>query len=306
MEELSKSEIIREIQLVNYKSLKKLDEICKKYDIKYWIAYGTLLGAVRHKGFIPWDDDLDLGMLREDYEKLCNVPKEEWGEDCLFCDGYSSDIRHDKAFGRVYQKNTRIQSYDDVNNWRNPMDGSAWYTSFMCDVFIFDMVKDNSQWDRLYSKLKFYKILKLQPKLKRGNPKEFFTSLVKLLIYRVSRVIYKNPFLTLMTSFEKDISQLAKGDKIATYYTSDPNIYDFEDIFPLKTIQFEDMMVPVPNNYDKLLKDMYGNYMEYPPENERYHINFIFADLGNGKKYIIDPVSCSLGWQDNQQANKNC
>ena len=77
---LSKQEIIRTIQLETLNNLKELDRICKKYNIQYLLVYGSLLGAVRHKGFIPWDDDLDIGMMREEYEKLCSIPAEEWDE----------------------------------------------------------------------------------------------------------------------------------------------------------------------------------------------------------------------------------
>ena len=66
MKELS----LREIQLVEFEVLKKLKELCEKLNLRYYLFYGTLLGAVRHQGFIPWDDDIDIGMFHEDYEKF--------------------------------------------------------------------------------------------------------------------------------------------------------------------------------------------------------------------------------------------
>ena len=64
---------LRDIQLANLALLKELDYVCKQNGLKYWLDFGTLLGAVRHKGFIPWDDDIDTGMLREDYEKVIDA-----------------------------------------------------------------------------------------------------------------------------------------------------------------------------------------------------------------------------------------
>ena len=67
---------VRDVQLVLLEMLKDIDALCKKHNIRYWLTGGSRLGAVRHKGFIPWDDDADIGMLREDYEKFQRVVHE--------------------------------------------------------------------------------------------------------------------------------------------------------------------------------------------------------------------------------------
>ena len=72
--------VLRQAQLVMLRMLKIIDYICRKHDISYWMCSGTLLGAVRHKGFIPWDDDLDICMIREDYERFVCNPKRTSGD----------------------------------------------------------------------------------------------------------------------------------------------------------------------------------------------------------------------------------
>ena len=77
------------MQLLELDMLEELDRVCRKYDIKYCITYGTLLGAVRHKGFIPWDDDSDIAMLREEYEKFRKVAHEMDPSICYFQDHFN-------------------------------------------------------------------------------------------------------------------------------------------------------------------------------------------------------------------------
>lgn len=79
----------RTMQLLELDMLEELDRVCRKYDIKYCITYGTLLGAVRHKGFIPWDDDSDIAMLREEYEKFRKVAHEMDPSICYFQDHFN-------------------------------------------------------------------------------------------------------------------------------------------------------------------------------------------------------------------------
>lgn len=71
--------------------------------------------------------------------------------------------------------------------------------------------------------------------------------------------------------------------------------YKENDMFPLVIKSFGKIKVPVPKNYEVMLKDMYGDYMQLPPSEERYHINFIYADLGDGERFVIDPIHGSLG-----------
>jgi len=297
---LNKKELIREVQLMNIKNLKKLDEVCKKYNIQYWVAYGTLIGTIRHRGFIPWDDDIDVEMLREDYEKLCKVPVEEWGDEFLFCSAYSEDERQDKVFGRIFQKNTKIQSYKDVENWRSRKTGNVWYSSIMLDIFIVDRIPDDDKvWKKTYEEalklIEQYKPLKLKWVAKDHEPKEMLKEVVKDVRYLSQKGKSRAPWLRLTDRYMKLIEDMPKGKRYGLMCTVDPYKYTYEDIFPLKMMQYEDMMVPVPANYQKMLTDMYGDFLAFPPEEDRYHIQFIYIDFGDGREYVIDPVKGSLG-----------
>lgn len=297
-------ELIREVQQMNYGALKTLDRICKKYDIKYWIAYGSLIGTIRHKGFIPWDDDVDVCMMREDYEKLCQVPKEEWGDKCLFLSGYDDDRRHDKMFGRVFQKNTIVQSRDDVARWRNPETGKAFACSMMLDVYIFEHVPDDEkERQKIYNKV-FYGYCRKYKLVKYEYVKEASSLMGKFKVFlqraygKWMRLIFKRPWVRFVKKFDKLAKNCQQGKRIGTFSVGDPYTYNYDDVFPLIEMPFEDMMVPVPRCYDQMLTDMYGDYMAYPPEDQRYHLDLVYLDMGDGRKFVFEPMKGSLGEQN--------
>ena len=295
-------EIIRTIQLSGLESLHKFDHICKKYNIQYFAIYGTLLGAVRHQGYIPWDDDLDLGIFREDYEKLEKIPAEEWGEELELVSPVSAETKHDKFFPRVYLKNSKIQSYQDVRDWKDPKTNESWYTSLMIDLYIYDHIPDDDekvhQIREMFKKYKNrYKILKLKANLKFKFDKRSIKNFGRWIYGNAGRLIFKDPWKRLYNKAVNIVKTSSPGERISTYYSVlDQTCFEKEDIFPLQEVDFEDMKIRIPRNYSKFLEIAYGKtYMQFPPENERYHINFIYADLGNGTVFNVDPISGSLG-----------
>ena len=302
--EITKQQIIRTIQLETLENLRVLDRVCKKYDIQYFLVYGSLLGAVRHKGFIPWDDDLDIGLMREDYEKLCKVPAEEWGEDAELVQGTSDERFHDKIFGRIYRKKSLIQSARDINEWKEPKTGEAFYTKLMCDLYVYDHAPDD---DSEYEKRKA-KLRKLAARYKRtkfnsrsdGSLVSSLKALVKNTYGAFMRLTSQTPWRQLAEQYNQLAKETADTKRICNYPV-DSTLHPKEVYFPLQMIPFEDMMVPVPHDYDSVLKKEYGNYMEFPAEEDRYHIQFIYADLGNGTVFNIDPIPGSLGEKANRK-----
>ena len=306
------AEILRRIQMADMEILHAFDKVCKNNGIRYFAVCGTLLGAVRHGGFIPWDDDLDFGILREDFEKLKNLPKETWGDRLEFVTAADDDVRHDKLFPRVYLKGSKIQSYDDVENWIDPSTGKAWYTSLPLDLFIFDEIPDD---DAEYRKLlhygrrlrKNYKGSKLEANYKNASGIRRLKRLYRYWNGRLSRRIWKKPWKRLDDRLTAAIEKSDKGSQVGCYYSwfgsyGGYDTYKIPNLFPIGTMPFEDMMIPVPNNIHEILAKDYGDdYMQPPSAENRFHVNFIYADLANGTVLNIDSIPGSLGAEQSRK-----
>ena len=97
---------VEELQKIELEILKYIDKVCKENNLTYFLAYGTLIGAIRHKGFIPWDDDVDIQMPRDDYNKLCDILKEENGRYKLL--DHKEGLGYIYPFAKVIDSNTRL------------------------------------------------------------------------------------------------------------------------------------------------------------------------------------------------------
>lgn len=252
--------MLRKAQMREVEILVEVDKICRKHNIKYWINYGTLLGAVRHKGFIPWDDDLDISMLSDDYKKFLEVaPKElpEW----LFLQNKTTDPSYIRSICKVRDLNSFfVEQYDDF---------SAPYKKGIF-IDIFEMIE--------YPKLSKKTLRFLTKWLCKTD--QFF----KIRQY----ITFKNivagitfPFIKLFLTIFWKCAYIRKSNDIAcwpTLNTSGSRI-DKNHIFPLSEIEFEGMNFMAPNNPDACLKSFYKDYMKIPKEEDRWiHSKYIFVE----------------------------
>ncbi|MBQ7145882.1 MAG: LicD family protein [Lachnospiraceae bacterium] len=302
----NREELLHAVHGVLTETIRELDRVCRKHGLHYWMYGGSLLGTIRHKGFIPWDDDIDVGMMREDFERLLALPAEEWKEGYLLCGPESADERHDKMFGRLYIEKSRVQSKKDVENWRNWSDNKSWSTSLMCDIFIFDHVpEDYDQYFKLRRKSakqkRLYQIAKLKPHTDSHALKDKVKYWEKIAASKCMRTIWKEPWAVIAQRNQKMLKK-SKGSYVGTYYAgalrggSGSETYPEDVFFPLQEADFEGMKVYVPNQWDKILSAMYGDYMTPPPASKRIHMDMIYLDLGDGKPHVLgETMPGSLG-----------
>ena len=229
--------MLRKQQLRMLEILLYIDKVCKENNINYWLSSGTLLGAVRHGGFIPWDDDLDIEMMREDYVKFVKLfPNNSKYE----LQTYYNDRNYFKCFAKVRDLHSQISEFE--------LDKYYKYRGLFVDVFSLERVP--LLICRIYGRV-FEYISKWR--LKCGDSKILWYALkcfqkCVLFTIPIARPIFK--------MFTKELHH--------SYGTCFPKERHFEDIYPLTEISFEGYMFPAPHNIDHYLKTIYGEYHKLP------------------------------------------
>lgn len=254
------AEILRKAQLKMVDILVEVDRICEKHNINYWLNYGTLLGAVRHKGFIPWDDDCDICMMRTDYEKFVSIAKQELPSN-LFLQNSETDPSFPRTMTKVRMKGTKLVEFDESENEKYHqgiyVDIFVWDFHHPMIMTILDKIKVINDWK--YSRKKYPK----------GSWKRSAVQIAVILPYIFYSTMMK--LLRMVSAFNrKDDSLIYIGQEVKG---CDMKFFDKQIIFPLrKDTAFEGHYFAVPNKYDELLQKIYGDYMKLPkPEDRRWH-----------------------------------
>lgn len=285
--------VLKKLQNVELEIFKKFDSICEKYGIEYFVSFGTAIGAVRHKGFIPWDDDIDVGMMREEYEKLKHVPKEEWG-DLILVDPMDDWGLHRSIYPRIYKSGTVFETeyHYKYSSLRDEKDGNRLPIWF--DIFCFDRVSTpKAVKNKLFKtfvlkKLYYYAKCKVNI-LPEDSLKTKLSCLLKQSAFYTLNII-KNPEKKIYKSFLKTVTK-TPGEYV-TSFELDHNsqtvkfFHRYDEMFPVVKTDFEDIKVSIQKNYDDMLTKSYGNYMEMPPAHLRYNHPPAIIDFGDGTKFV--------------------
>lgn len=258
---------LQEIQSETLKIMKLIHKICVEQNLKYSLFYGTLIGAVRHKGFIPWDDDLDIVMPRADYEKLCEyfiLHEKELSPFKWF--SYKTVKNYPYMIARVCNTNFRMEAENEKDCGMGtfvdiyPLDGAG-----------------NGNHKFLYHKAWFYSSMYFSNSRIHYVPvKGFFKTVIKKTAFILSKV-------KKIESIRKKLEEIAQkypyesSSYIACMTWLDSgrkNVFRKDDIEKLIISPFQESEFYIPQNYDSLLATYYGDYMQLPPENERIGHHF--------------------------------
>ena len=245
---------LRQHQQALLELLTEFDRVCKELNIPYVLFAGTLLGAVRHGGFIPWDDDLDVMMLRRDYERFLQKADGVLNREKFYLQKQFS------AHWPMFFSKLRLNGTTCLEKY-HPKDSASHQGVYM-DIF----PCDNAAKSKFGRKLQFYssKVVIAKALDARGYDTD---SKVKRLFLRLCRILPQKLFLWITTHGNENSSMVHSFLGGASQF--DKNVYPrcyFE-----KTVlaRFEGGSFPIPEQFDSLLRTLYGDYMQLPPEEKR-------------------------------------
>jgi lipopolysaccharide cholinephosphotransferase len=254
---------IRDIQLANLALLKELDYVCKENGLTYWLDGGTMIGAVRHKGFIPWDDDIDVGMMREDYSKIIKAFEKSSRNPDIYA-GYSR--------GKISNCNCIVK----VQHKKCPY--------LFVDIFPFDYYGEKQPTDvQLDNSLDMKRYRKELEKICTQKMSD------EVVLEKINKIMTERVLVNEIPE-DKTKSELVWGLEFGHYWRNWFTNYDV--IFPIKTIEFEGNIFPCINNPDAFLSRVYGDYMSYPKKITMGHS--MFLELNSEDKKTIRNLRRSL------------
>lgn len=249
---------LKEIKQIELEILCHIDAICRKHTLNYYLCGGTLLGAIRHQGFIPWDDDIDIFMPREDYEKLLIILEKEKGKYSVL--NYKTEKEFYLPFTKIVANNTFLKE-QGVRSIKN--------MGIFVDIFPIDGTSEK----KIVRMLQFYCILILKKilgcKVNIANLKKhtkiriFIRNIIKFLLCPIP-----------LRSINLCIDSVAKiyeyqNSKLCVSFSGSygkKEIFNKTQLFSAKTeIIFENYKFFIPQGFDCYLRQIYGNYMDLPP-----------------------------------------
>ncbi|AGT42707.1 LicD family protein [Treponema pedis] len=265
MQELS----LKEIQEESLKILKLVDNICREQGFTYCLFYGTLIGAVRHNGFIPWDDDIDIAMPRNDYERLKQyfiVNKDKLMPYVYFDPDTNKDYPY--MLARICNLEFKIETQNEYDSGMG----------VFIDIYPLDIVSNNILKRFLISlQARFFTALYVVKSRKEMLKKrKWFYTVLQYPLYFLSLFyskgkIYKKQMILIRQSYNNKSNTLScivwSGDVFKYFYEKS----DIEDVIDW---EFEKCFFKIPRNYDKILTNDYDDYMQLPPEKDRIAHHF--------------------------------
>ena len=241
---------VHDVQMTLLDMLKDLDKLCQIHDIPYFLVGGSALGAVRHQGFIPWDDDADIAMMRKDYERFLKVLYNDCPKGYYYqCFDTHKEYNVLIPAMKFRKKGTYVKEVNSLlaNKCK---DGDGLFV----DIFIIDYVAENNKTDFIH--------------------RVASDAMMPLITFFENIHINPVPLKKMFVHHAINYGKRNKGSKLIGYDLTwtfnsplKPICFPYDSIYPVKYVPFEGILLPIPNDHDTYLKSEFGDtYMQYPSE----------------------------------------
>jgi len=242
-------DVLRKAQLIMLDMLVEFDALCKKYQLRYWLDSGTLLGAVRHRGFIPWDDDIDLSMPVEDYTRFLEIAAGELSDD-IFLQTSQTDPAFKFDYIKLRSNKAGIVEFHEKDK------DLDYHQGVFVDIFpmltIENTESNKNMYEQTMEQIRDVSSVSLHTPNGKDKP--------------VERA-------ALVAALKEHHEGWAVGDGKVIYGGEMPDVaawFDLDKVFPLTTLEFENFSFPVPNDPSHYLDAIYSfDYRQLPPEDKR-------------------------------------
>ncbi len=287
---------MKKVWAVELDLLNEFARVCDKYNLKWYIAYGTLLGAVRHKGFVSWDDDVDIMMMRSDYERLCEISEEEF-QHPYYLQSPLNDVERIQDFAKLHNEDTSLFE-DDEYQLLKIGEKFSYASGIYIDIFpLYDIPDDDRTFMKIYKKATFLKwaerkVRGLSDKYYHTSPKKW-KRILKALLHYVLRPLQ-------LSKVCSKIFHLYMNTISSYVYPQSKRVADFWPILVPGYLQrmglprsyfaqttylsFEMLNLPAPSCYEELLHQWFGEW-QTP---KKTHVHGKFYDTERSYKYYLE------------------
>ncbi|HAS37475.1 MAG TPA: hypothetical protein DCS04_02515 [Ruminococcaceae bacterium] len=273
---------LTKVQDIELKILRELDRICSKYDLKYSLSGGTLLGAIRHKDFIPWDDDIDIDLCRDDYNKLLSVLPNELGDEFEFVNYNEFGEYFCDFIPRIFYRNSKAVNSFSVDGGKTNFANDDRMNRVFIELYCLHDTDSKTVKKQIFKVKMIYGLAMGHRYVPSDN--SGYSAIQKAEVAFLSSVGKRMPLKRIFSMYEKCVNEIPTGSGDLYFKPSVPlpvqerNVFDKKLFAEYQYVDIRNDKAKAPCEYIKILESLYSDWKKLPPEKDRHPGHF---DLDN-------------------------
>ena len=269
---------LHEIQEIELKLLREVDRICKKHNLHYSLSGGTLLGAIRHKDFIPWDDDIDLDLKRDDFNKLISILPDELGDEFEFINYKEYGEYHCDFIPRIFYRNSKAVNSFSTDGGKNNFANDERMNRVFIELYCLHDTETNLVKSQIFKVKMIYGLAMGHRLIPTDSSNYSFVQKMQVLV--LSTIGKFIPMAKIYKMYEKCVNSVKTGNGDLYFKPSVPLPVQHRNVFPKNffdsytEVPIRNDMAMAPAEYIKVLEYLYTNWQDLPKEKDRHPGHF--------------------------------